>query len=254
MTVKPLDLGNGTEIGWTIPQEISNRTDIDQIKVFRSNSPDSNYALLTTLATTSADLKMDYQDTEEFSSRTLFYLVTFISTTGAFESCFHTTFFRPLPSESMLIEKVRRTLPEILRPSLTDEDILNGLNVAVQIFNTYPPETNFSLHSFPKSHEYFVTALASMTALASRYLTLSIRDFRYSEPGGVVMDIDRGAKINSAIEIISKVFTQYMPIVKLDFSADFPMGLGTIQLPLSMGGIVSRGLLNILDIFTAVGR
>ena len=68
------------------------------------------------------------------------------------------------------------------------------------------------------------------------------------------MDIDRGAKINQAMEIIANTYTQYLPLVKLDFAAESPMGLGTIQLPLSMGGQISRGILSILDIFTATGR
>ena len=35
---------------------------------------------------------------------------------------------------------------------------------------------------------------------------------------------------------------------------DSPMGVGTVSLPISMGGNVSRGLLNVLDIFQATGR
>ena len=68
------------------------------------------------------------------------------------------------------------------------------------------------------------------------------------------MQVDRGAKINQALQIIGNIYTQYLPLVKLDFSDQFPTGVGTIQLPLSMGGVVSRGLLNVLDIFTATGR
>jgi hypothetical protein len=68
------------------------------------------------------------------------------------------------------------------------------------------------------------------------------------------MDIDRGAKMKDAMAEISKVYTQYLPLVKLDFAWDSPMGIGTVSLPISMGGNVSKGLLNVLDIFTATGR
>jgi hypothetical protein len=68
------------------------------------------------------------------------------------------------------------------------------------------------------------------------------------------MDIDRGAKMQAAMEVIGKVYTQYLPLIKLDFAWDSPMGVGTVSLPISMGGNVSRGLLNVLDIFTATGR
>jgi hypothetical protein len=255
MGVTPEQVGTGTSVSWTIPKEISSRSDLDFIKIFRSSSVDQDYVLLDTMPSGPAgSLTTSYMDTSNGNARSMYYLVSFVATATPFESAFHITFFPPLPSELMLIEQVKRSIPPVLQSSLTDEDYLNGLNMAIQIFNVYPPETYFTLNNFPKSHLFFIIGLAQMLSLASRFLTLSIRDFRYSEPGGVVMDIDRGSKINDAIGIITKVYTQYLPLVKLDFSSDSITGLGTVQLPLSMGGIVNRGLLNILDIFTAVGR
>lgn len=251
----PSEVGTGTAVSWTIPKEIAARTDIDVIKVFRSDNANQDYVLIASIpAGTAGSLQTSYMDSSLGNDRSRYYLVSFVSSSAPFESAFHITFFPPNPMEARLIELVRRSMPPILQGTLTDEDYLNGLNMAIQIFNTYPPETYFTLSTFPKTHYFFIVGLAQMLALASRYLTLSIRDFRYSEPGGVVMDIDRGSKINDAINIITKVYTQYLPLVKLDFAADSITGLGTIQLPLSMGGMVSRGLLNILDIFTAVGR
>jgi hypothetical protein len=228
---------------------------LDRINVWRSTEPDQNYAIIDTIASGQVgSITAAYFDATVDNSRTKYYLTTFVATGAGFESPFQITFFPPLPSEAKLIEQVRRAMPPIIQNLLTDEDYLNGLNMALQIFNVYPPETNFSLATFPRSHQFFLIGLAEMLALASRFIVLSIRDFRYSEPGGVVMDIDRGDKIKEAINIITKVYTQYLPLVKLDFSEQFPVGLGTVQLPLSMGGIVNRGLLNVLDIFTAVGR
>lgn len=251
----PTQLGAGIGIGWTIPLDIASRTDIDKINIYRSTAQDNGYSLLTNInAKSGADYITSYVDTDASASRQMFYLVSFVSTLAGSESPYHITFFDLLPSEAVLVEQVRRTIPAILQSTLTNEDYLNGLNLALQIFNNYPPQTYFTLQTMPSTHLVFLIGLAQMLALASRYLPLSIRDFRYSEPGGVVMDIDRGSKITEAINVITKVYTQYLPLIKLDFSADFPMALGTVQLPLSMGGIVSRGLLNILDIFTAVGR
>lgn len=252
----PNQIGKGTGIGWTIPVKISSRTDIDKINIYRSSAQDAGYALLTTIQAkdTAGAYVTCFVDTDPIASRGLFYIVTFLSSAASFESPFHLTFFELLPSESYLVEQVRRSVPAILQSTLTDEDYLNGLNLALGIFNNYPPQTYFTIQTFPEPYLVFLIGLAQVLALASRFLPLSIRDFRYSEPGGVVMDIDRGSKITEAINIITKAYTQYLPLIKLDFSADLPMGLGTVQLPLSMGGVVSRGLLNILDIFTAVGR
>lgn len=255
MAILPSQLGTGTAISWTIPKEIAARTDLDVIKIFRSNHQNDNYVLVSSIPSGAAgSLTTSYVDSSDDNGRTKYYLVSFVSSSSSFESTFHITFFPPNPSEARLIELVKRSMPPVLQGTLTDEDYLNGLNMAIQIFNVYPPETYFTLDNFPKTHYFFIIGLAQMLSLASRYLVLSIRDFRYSEPGGVVMDIDRGSKINDAIGIITKVYTQYLPLVKLDFAADSPTALGTVSLPLSMGGMVSRGLLNILDIFTAVGR
>lgn len=248
----PTQLGHGIQINWTVPAEISKRTDIDIVRIYRSSNENDGYAFLEDVAASAGAIPTTAFD--ESGNREKFYLVTFISSTASFESHYHITFFRPLPREARLIEQVRRSVPAVLQATLTDEDYMNGLKLALSIFNTYPPQTYFTLATLPGEYEYFIIALAQMTSLASRYLTLSIRDFRYSEPGGVVMDIDRGSKINEALGIIAKVYTQYLPLVKLDLSHDLPSGLGTVPLPISMGGSISSGALNILDIFTATGR
>jgi len=255
MGILPTQLGTGTSVAWTIPKAIASRTDLDKINVYRSQSQNSGYSLLTSIPSGPPNaLATSFFDTSPGNSDSMYYLVTFVSTASTFESSFHITYFALLPSEILMIEHLKRSVPPVIQPFLQDDDYVNGLNLAVQIFNAYPPQTNFTLENFPKSHMVFVDGLAMILTLASRFLTISIRDFRYSEPGGVVMDINRGEKISEAINNIMKVYTQYLPLIKLDFSAEFPTALGTVQLPLSMGGVVSRGLLNILDIFTAVGR
>lgn len=242
----PTDLKSGVQVNWTIPLEISSRTDIDRIRIYKSGNEDSGYLLLDDIPA-GTPLLTRYFDTA--GNRDHYYLVTFVASMSNYESHFHTTFFMPTPREARLIEQIKRSMPAIIQPTLITDDYLSGLAVAVQMFNVYPPQTYFTLDTFPASHEFFIVALAQMTSLANRYLVISIRDFRYSEPGGVVMDQDRGSRINEALAIISRSFTQILPLVKLDFSDDLPMGLGTVPLPLSMGGQMSSSMLNLLDIF-----
>lgn len=263
----PSTLGIGADIKWTVPDEIAKRTDIDFVKIWRSPKENKDYVEIDEIpfkekkgpGVTNSDgdgvkdrFTGHYHDPN--GKRSLFYLITFVSTARNFESPWHLTFFPPLPSEAKLIKYVKDATPDVIRKTMTDDDFMNGLQLAVQIFNTYPPETYFTLANFPRTHLAYLIGLAQLTALTSRFLPISIRDWRYSEPGGVNMDIDRGAKMAAAMEIIAKVYTQYLPMIKLDFAWDSPMGLGTVSLPISMGGNVSRGLLNVLDIFTATGR
>lgn len=249
----PSDIGVGSTIRWSIPQEILKRTDIDTVNIWRSPNENKGYVMIDSVPYGTTCAHTTYNDPDGSGHR-YFYLVTFRSTASNWESVWHLTYFPPSPHEAYLVGMIKRATPQVMQNMMTDEDYINGLVMAVQIFNAYPPETTFRLCDFPRSHEAFLFGLGQLTALSSRFLPLSIRDWRYSEPGGIVMDINRGEKINQAMEIIGKVYTQYLPLVKMDFSWDSPMAMGTIQLPMSMGGIVSRGLLNILDIFTATGR
>ena len=265
MGVTPDTLNQTTSL-WNVPKEIEDRPDINQVRIWRSlTSENAGYTLLDTVSTSpGADIVKQYTDeTPDLQVRGAYYLVTFaVGASGPtadplFESSYNTTYYYPLPRELRLIENIRRSMPAVIANcgvGLNNSDYMVGLRLALGIFNTYPPQTYFGFSNFPASHEYFLIGIAQLTTLASRFLTLSIRDWAYSEPGGVVMTIDRGAKINQALQIIGNVYTQYLPLVKLDFSDDLPTGVGTIQLPLGMGGVVSRGLLNCLDIFTATGR
>lgn len=247
MGYTPEDLGK-VVVKWSIPQEILKRTDIDHVNIWRSDCENSGYTKIDFVPYT----QTWYVDPD--GHRGQYYLVTFQNAANSWESHWHITYFPPNPHEAYMLDQIRRATPKIIQDMMTDEDYLNGLTLAVQIFNTYPPETGFCLSNFPRTHEAYLIGLGQLTSLASRYLPLSIRDWRYSEPGGIVMDINRGEKISQAMELISKVYTQYIPLMKMDFAWDSPMGVGTIQLPMSMGGSISRGLLNILDVMNATGR
>ena len=251
----PIDLNVGSVVKWTIPEDIRNREGIDSVNIYRSTAENMGYELLTNIPY-DAD-SAEYVDL--VGNRSWFYLVTFVSSTPVYESPYHITYFNPLPNELRMISFIRSSMPDIIKTNditnaLTEYDYLVGLTLAVQLFNTYPPATNFRLDRFPKNYEFFIIGLAQMVTITAKYLPISVRDWSYSEPGGVTMQIDRGAKFNQALDIITKVYTQYVPLIKMDFASELPVGLGTIQLPLGMGGIVSRGLLNVLDIFTAAGR
>lgn len=254
----PLDLNSGIVIGWSIPEEISKNPSINRIKVYRSAGENYGYELLPNMIDFPAGSQIPNTYKDDNGSRSYYYLVTFCDTVSGYESSYHVTFYSPLPRELRLINLLKKSFPDILNKSpifnqLTDEDYLSGLNLAVQMFNVHPPATNFNLLNFPKSHEFFLIGFAQLLTLTSRYLPISIKDWSYSEPGGVTMSITRGDKVNQAIAIITQTYSQYLPLVKLDFAGDYPVGFGTIPLPLSMGGAISRGALNILNLFNMGG-
>ncbi len=253
----PLDLNSGVIIKWNTPLEIKQRNDIDLIKVFKSKKENYEYSLLASIPTTPNNIIEEYKDPE--GRRDYFYLVTFNSTVNNYESSYHITYFYPLPSELRMITILKGMMPDVLKTnrffnSLNDFDYLVGLKLALGYFNTYPPQTNFTLENFPKRYEFFLFGISLMFLIISKYLPISVKDWNYSEPGGVSMSIDRGSKFNTALEIINKSITSYLPLLKMDLASDFVAGAGTIPLPLSLGGVIPQGVMNVLDIFTAVGR
>ena len=265
MAFLPSDLGTSTGTMWNIPKEISDRPDINRVRVWRSTTGEnSGYTLLDTLTCTPGPGIVSQYVDSTVAVRSAAYLVTFAvaGATGtdplAYESSYNTAYYAPLPKELRLLESVKRAMPDVIVRSgvgLSDSDYMVGLYMAIQVFNTYPPQTYFTLQNFPRTHEYFLIGLAQLFTIASRFLPISIRDWNYSEPGGVVMQVDRGAKMTQALQIIGNTYTAYLPMVKLDFSDSFSTGVGTTPLAIGMGGgPVSRGILNILDLFTSVAR
>lgn len=242
-----INTGTTANIFWTTPQEVTNDLALVKVRIYRSLSENGIYNQIDEINATMTSY------TDPAGTRNNFYLVAWTQDPSISVTPYNLTWQNPTPREMRMIDYVRRSMPPIVAQNLRDEDYIAGLNFALQIFNSHPPQTEFTLTTLPVTHEYFIMALAQLTALASRYLLISIKDFNYSDQG-FSLDLNRGEKVINAIEQLQKVFSQYLPLVKLDFGDEGVTGIGTVQLPLSMGGSVTRGLLNTLDIFTAIGR
>jgi hypothetical protein len=93
---------------------------------------------------------------------------------------------------------------------------------------------------------------AQITVCMLKYLGIGIRDFSYSDMG-LSLNIDRGEKIRNAMKDIMDFYNKIFELAKMNFMSQ-GVGVGTLQLPISIGGNLNRGLLNILDIFQSLGR
>jgi hypothetical protein len=59
--------------------------------------------------------------------------------------------------------------------------------------------------------------------------------------------------MNQALEQLNKMYSEFVVKAKWRFTPQ-GIGLGSVYLPVSMGTQISRGALNILDIFNSIGR
>jgi hypothetical protein len=161
-------------------------------------------------------------------------------------------FYPPSPREKRWRDWITDFLPPVMRDEVSDEDIGQAIRYSINMYNLIPAFTSFTVDTLPQFDEPFVILGAQVWLLYLKYLNLSIRDFGYSDMG-LSLNIDRGAKINQAIETLNKQYLELARPAKWRFTPQ-GIGLGTVPLPISLGGNLNRGLLNVLDIFNAFGR
>lgn len=247
------------EINWVVPQDILAATPAfyDKIIVLKSASENTGYNSITSIpsADSFGNFITSYVDITEsnLAKDSRYYLVQFEKTsTPPSLSKFFPTFFGLTPRELRLTAALRTYLSPYIANRLTDDDLRQGYQLALQAFNITPPLTAFTIDTFPKEYEPLLQAGAQIYSLLFRYLGVAITDFGYGDQG-LSLTIDRGAKVKQATDQLLAVYNGLVTTAKLEFSYE-GAGMGTLQLPISLGGNLNRGILNVLDVFTSLGR
>jgi hypothetical protein len=155
------------------------------------------------------------------------------------------------PRERRLINYILGWVPDVMKPDLTEGDLATSLKLALNAFNVQGPETHFTYDNFPSNYEQFLIQGTMINIDMLKYLKLAIRDFGYSDMG-LNLNLDRGSKIHQSLEDLDARYKERMAMAKLNFTHQ-GLGLGTVPLPISMGGKIGNAL-NVLDLFTAMGR
>lgn len=251
---------NNAEINWIIAPDIQalGPAYYDQIAVLRSSSENSGYTTVAQIASKDAlgNFVTSYVDPNVAASGkdASYYLVQFVNTSVApnINSKFFPTFFSLTPRELRLVNALRGYLSQYLVQTMSDEDLRQGIQLAIQAFNIQPPLTDFTIDTFPPQYEALLLTGAQIYTLLFKYLNVAITDFSYGDMG-LSLNIDRGAKVKQAVDNLLNVYNKLVEVAKLEF-AWTGSGLGTLQLPISLGGNLNRGILNVLDIFTSLGR
>lgn len=252
-----------TQINWTIPPSIAGQANYDQIQIYRSTSEANPYFLIATVPSGIANCPpafiTSYVDSSAENGRDKFYTIKFFDSVANQASGYNPAFLDLTPKEARLVYLLREMLGTVLTADpntgkqFTDQELLVGLNFALGAFNIYPPVTCFTIENFPCcGYEAMLMYLAQLFTLMNKYLGLSINDFSYSD-NGLSLNIDRGAKINQALTNVQKIVNDLLALIKLEFAFQGE-SVGTMQLPVGIGGVMSRGVSNILDIFNSMGR
>jgi hypothetical protein len=181
-----------------------------------------------------------------------YYLIRYYNSTTDTESKFYLTFKALTPREQRLINMLKGWITPWMSACVTDDDLRAGLVLGLNAINIYPPLTTFDMNTCPKELEPLWITGSAIFTLMYRYLGVAFTDVSYTD-NGLTLTLDRGGKVKQATDTALAYYNQLLALAKLEYSYG-GSGVGTISMPLSLGGKMSANLLNVLDMFQATGR
>jgi len=239
------------EVRWTKPACVG--TEFNKTRIFRSVEEQGRYTLAVEIDSVDPNGNPVSRYEDPGGTRQTFYIIRFFDSANQVEySEYILGYLELTPKEKRLITYIVSWVPDVLRKDLTEADIATSLRLSLYAFNVQPPETYYSLDNFPEQYVQYLILGAQINLALLKYLKLGIRDFSYSDMG-LTLNIDRGTKMAKAAEDLGNMYHKTLGLVKMNFMHQ-GVGLGTVPLPISMGSSLGRGLLNVLDIFNAMGR
>ncbi len=224
-------------VRWEIPSSLGLQTGTSYtVNIYKSIlGEDGEYSIIAspslTIATTS------YADASGLAE--YFYYVKYV--VSGTESDIVIAWVEETVKETRLLGEIRRTLPQDISifssSGLTNRDIKVSLNNALQAVNMISPITSYSISTMPLYYEPVVKLGALIFVYFSTYLQIAIKDFTYGE-GGISLNVDRGSKINTAIQNVLKVYNDMLKWVKMN---DYPdaIGLGSYAIAIPQGRVLS---------------
>jgi len=237
------------EVRWYAPPGLP--SDFTKVRIERSAGEQGPYVRIGETDAYEGGLPIA-QWVDSTGERSWFYLIKYFSPTRGAETDPVLGFFPLTPKELRLTGWVESWLPDILKPDLNEPTYSLAFRFAVSAFNVQPPETYFTLDTFPADYEQYLVMGAQVNIALNKYLRISIQDYSYNDMG-FSMTIDRGSKVAKAAEDIGKMYQATIERAKWNFTP-MGIGLGSIPMGISMGGTANRNMMNVMDIMNSVTR
>lgn len=251
------------QISWSIPYNILQDASYTSINVYRSKNEndESSYDLISTIdrwinndPTQEVDTYTDSTGSESF-----YYFVRYKKDNGTLSKILLTTFDLN-PKQIRLVTSLRKMLDPIItseilqdgtmRP-LTDTDLMQGINMAMGFWNTYPPVTQFNLASFPKEYESMLLLFAQYFSILNKALGLQLRDFSYSD-NGLSLNQQFTPAIQNALSNIMGFLQPLMQKTKMDFSLGSAGYLGSTMFSIGMNGRMGTYPIDLFSLFRSL--
>ena len=263
-----------TTISWSVPTLVKGNLSWDKIKVYRGTDENdiASYLEIATIDREDTDGNdvVSYSDSTTGNGRNLFYIIRYYNSSSTALTKYFLTFFELTPRESRYVNSLRQMLDPIITSTIladgtfqemTDEELILALSLALSWFNMYSPVTSFTLSSFPSytaenantSYDTCLLYLAQICFIMNKYMSLGFRDFTYNE-NGISLGQSFAPAMQAAFNQTRQIIDPLMSMAKLEFSDQAITGVGSVPMSISMGGGASKSMMNVLNIFSAMGR
>lgn len=182
-----------------------------------------------------------------------YYIVKYVTANKDYESKFYLTRKSLSPKEQRLVNHLKNWLSPWLTNCLTDDDLRAGIVFALESLNIKSPVTRFTIESLPQILESTLMVGSAIYSMMYKYLGIAFTDVSYSD-NGVSITIDRGAKIQNAIDKATAYYDKLIDVAKLHYIQP-GVGIGSIPLNISLGGRLPGNIMGALsNLFNAIGR
>ena len=182
-----------------------------------------------------------------------YYIVKYVTADKTYESKFYLTRKSLSPKEQRLVNHLKNWLSPWLTNCLTDDDLRAGIVFALESLNIKSPVTYFTIETLPQILESTLMVGSAIYSMMYKYLGIAFTDVSYSD-NGVSVNIDRGSKIQNAIDKATAYYDKLIDVAKLNY-LNAGCSIGSIPLSLSLGGRLPGNIMGALsNLFNAIGR
>ena len=182
-----------------------------------------------------------------------YYIIKYLNADKTYESKFFLPRKSLSPKEQRLVNYLKVWLSNWITNCATDDEIRAGIIFALESLNIKSPVTYFTIESLPQILESTLMVGSAIYTLMVHYLGIAFTDVSYTD-SGVSITIDRGAKIQAAIDKATAYYDKLIDVAKLHYIKP-GVGVGSIPLSISLGGRMSGNILGaISNLFNSIGR
>lgn len=182
-----------------------------------------------------------------------YYIIKYVNADKTYESRFFLPRKSLTPKEQRLVNHLKIWLTNWITNCATDDEIRAGIKFALESLNIKSPVTHFTIETLPEILESVLMVGSAIYTLMVHYLGIAFTDVSYTD-AGVSITIDRGQKIQNAIDKATAYYDKLIDVAKLHY-LNCGVGVGSIPLNISLGGRLSGNILGaISNLFNAIGR